>query len=153
VPSTGQISWGSTTITSPTATSESGMSAMPAAVLRWASDGIRRASAVEHVAGPAHRPRSSASPAGEHQHDEHAGEVFAEENARDDRDAGEQVGAKRAGEELREQIPDERHAPENEHRHQRQVGERERAAGKPAAGIERPERTDRPAGRRGPTRR
>ena len=94
----------------------------------------------EHVAGPAHRPLLEGLAAGEHQHHEHTGEVFAEQDARDDRDAGEEVGAERAGEELREQIPDERDAAEEEHRHQRQVGQREATTGKPARGIERPER-------------
>ena len=95
---------------------------------------------VEHVAGPADGTRFERLTPREHQHNEHAGEVFTQENARDDRQAGQQVGAKRARKELAQQIPDQRHAPRHEHYHQRQIGKREAAAGKPAAGIERAER-------------
>ena len=95
---------------------------------------------VEHVAGPADGTRFERLAPREHQHDEHASEVFTQENARDDRQAGQQVGSKRARTELAQQIPDQRHAPRDEHHHQRQIGQREAASRKPAGGIERPER-------------
>jgi hypothetical protein len=94
----------------------------------------------KHVAGPAHRPALERLAPREHQHHEHAGEVFAKQHARHDRDTGEQVGAERAREEFSEQVPDERDPTEHEHDDERHFGEREAAAREPLRGIDRPER-------------
>ena len=62
VPSTGQISWGNTTITSPTVISPSGTSVIPAVVLRWASVGMRRARAASTSPARLTARLSSAAP-------------------------------------------------------------------------------------------
>ena len=104
---------------------------------------------MEHVAGSAHGPRLDRLAAGEHEHDEHTGEILAQDHARDDRDPGEHVGAEFAASEVAEEAGHERHAANEEHRDKRKVGERERPAGNPAAGIKRAEgdRLPAPAGK------
>ena len=50
----------------------------------------------------------------EHQHDDRAGEVLAEQHGRDDRDTAEQVGPELAAEEFEEQLQDEGHPTDDQ---------------------------------------
>ena len=54
----------------------------------------------EHRRGAAHGVAFQRFAAGEHQHDERAGQVLAQQHRRDDRNAGQQIGAELAGPEL-----------------------------------------------------
>ncbi len=93
MPSTGQVSCGNTTSRSPGATSSRATSVVAPSTRRWARVGMRFTSASSADEALPHRVALQRLSAGEHQHDERAGEVLAEDHRRDDGDAGEQIGA------------------------------------------------------------
>ena len=62
--------------------------------------------------------------AGEHQHDDRAREIFADDDGRDDRDSREQVRAELPSHELDDQLGHERQATQGKHDDQRGVVDR-----------------------------
>ena len=68
---------------------------------------------IQHRGGPANRIPLQRLAAGEHQDDEAAGQIFAEEYRRHDRDACEQVGTELALEHFAQQFPYEQSAAAN----------------------------------------
>ena len=61
----------------------------------------------QHGRGAANGVGLQGLPAREHEHDQRTGQVLAEHDRRDDRDAGQQVGAELAPEQLEQQFEDE----------------------------------------------
>ena len=82
--------------------------------MRWAMDGHALGEGCEDRGGAADGVGLERFAAGEHEDDECAGQVFAEQDRGDDRNAGEQVGAELAIGELDEEFPDQRDAAESE---------------------------------------
>ena len=107
MPSTGQISCGRMSRRSPTATWSSGTSTSPAS-RRMGNRRHALGQGRQHRRGAAHGVGLERTAAGQHQHDEHAGQILVEENRRDDRHAGQQVGTELPGQQLYEQSPDQR---------------------------------------------
>ena len=68
-----------------------------------------------------HRELLERVPARQHQDDDGAREVFAEQHRRDDRDAGQVVGAEAAVQAAADEIEDERETGDREHREERRV--------------------------------
>ena len=90
---------------------------------------------MEHIPRPAHGARFEGRAAREHQHHQNPGQIFPQHHAGDDGQPGQQIGAERAGKQLLEQPPHQRHAPQQEHRHQWQVAQAEPPPGQPAGGA------------------
>ena len=111
MPSTGQISCGKTTSTSPTATSSSGTSATLPSCLRWRDGGHAPGQGLQDGRGAAHGVGFQRLPAGEHEHDQRAGQVLAEHHRGDDGDAGQQIGAELPAHQTGGEPGDERDAP------------------------------------------
>jgi hypothetical protein len=65
---------------------------------------------LQHGRGAAHRVGFERLAAGEHQHDQRAGQILAEQGRRDDGNAGQQVRAELPVQQSRQQVEDERDA-------------------------------------------
>ena len=74
---------------------------------------------LQHRGRASERERLERFSAGQHQHDKRAGEILLEQHRGDDGDAGQQIGAELAPNELERERQHERHAAGREHDVQR----------------------------------
>ena len=128
VPSTGQTSCGKTSTTSPTATSASGTSAIVESCLRWASDGIRLASASSTddalrtaYASSASPPESISTTSVPARYSSRSTDVTIEMPA-----SRSEPNSRRT--ELHQQLPHQRHAAQRQRDPQRHILHRRRRA-------------------------
>ena len=122
MPSTGQISCGKTTSASPTATAvERRRRRRCRPRLRWADGGHAAGQRLQDRRGAADGVGLQRLAAGEHEHDERAGQVLAEQHRRDDGDAGQQVGAEVPGHRTPRQLPGQWDTRGDQCRRQRQI--------------------------------
>ena len=121
-PSTGLISCGKITTASPTAIVSSGTSSICAFSSPMCHRGHAPRQRPQHAGGAAHGIAFNRLAAGEHQYHQGAGQIFAQQYRGDDRNARQQIGAEFAPEQFREQLDDDRHAPQRQGDKQRPLG-------------------------------
>ena len=125
MPSTGQISCGKDDQRVADRHLIQGTSAIAPSCLRWACGGHAPGQRLQDRRGAAHGVRFERLAAREHQHDQRAGQVLAEQDRRDDGDAGQQVGAELAAQELEEQLEHQGNAAQDQGQDQRPVDQRQ----------------------------